>query len=223
MVAGTSAMLAGLHSLLADVPDIEVVGEAMDRETLQTQLSQQMPDVALVCLDTEMEMTGIEAAHLIKTLQPTSKVLLLSTDQGPDAIAACIAAGADGCLPHSLEREALAEAVRDVVRYGLVIAEDVAPAVRKRLAAGTPMSLAALTSRERDVLKEVARGRTNQAITRALSISYSTVRTHLNNIYRKVGVDSRPALIAFAWRAGLGPTNDANGEAGGNDLQPEWV
>ncbi len=218
IVAGTAVMRAGLRSLLTNVPDIRVTGEVWDRETLQVQLSQQKPRVVLVCLDPDLEMTGIEAIHMIKTLRPASKVLLLSTDQDPDTIAACIAGGADGYLPHGLEREVLAEAIRDVVRYGLVLAEDVAPVVRERLATEGSGLLTALTAREQEVLRQVARGRTNQEIAQTLSISYSTVRTHLNNIYRKLGIESRPALIAFALRAGLRPANDVDDEAEETDL-----
>ncbi|MFQ5855727.1 MAG: LuxR C-terminal-related transcriptional regulator [Anaerolineae bacterium] len=216
IVASTAVMRAGLRDLLAEVPDIEVVDEAADRESLQAQLSQPAPDVVLVGLDAELDMTGIEAAWLIKALRPASKVLLLSTDQEPDTVVGCLAAGADGYLPPDLDQAALAKAIRDVVHYGLVLADDVASAVRKRLAGRLPAVLpAALTPREREVLAEVARGRSNREIAQALSISCDTVRTHLKRIYRKLGVEGRSALIAFALRAGMGAAGDENGAAEG--------
>lgn len=219
IVAGTPVMLAGVRNLLVDAPDIEVVGEALDRESLQAQLAQHTLDVVLVNLDPDLGMSCTEAAQVIKKIQPVSKVLVLSTAQTPDTIVACIKAGVDGYFPHGLEHEMLAEAIRDLVHYyGLVLPLNTALVIRERLVTEAATTLEVLTPRERQVLTEVAHERTNREIAEALNITSSTVRTHLNNIYRKLEVGSRPALIALAWRAGLGPTDEVNDQAEENDL-----
>jgi DNA-binding NarL/FixJ family response regulator len=205
VVAATPIMRAGVQSLLAQTPDITVVGEAMDRSSLTTHLSRQAPSVVLVCTDQELRMTASEVTHLVKTLRPTSKILLLAAGPEREALRAAIVAGTEGYLPSGMEPEALAQGIRDVVRYGLILAEDVARLVRSPASARKPVdTLAMLSVREREVLQHLAQGQTNLEIARELRISGDTVRTHLKHIYAKLEVESRAALIWIALQAGLG-------------------
>lgn len=202
LVARTPIMRAGIRALLAGVPDITILGEAVDCASLAAQLATHSPNVVLICLDHDQDSPGAALIELSKTMQPTSKVLLLAQDQAPEVIRSYLAAGTDGYLPFELEQAALTKIIRDVTLYGLVLSEHVVQAVRAPLVTDTPL-LALLSAREQDVLQEVARGRTNQEIADALSISSDTVRTHLKHIYDKLDINSRPALIRFAMQAGM--------------------
>lgn len=107
---------------------------------------------------------------------------------------------------YGVEQTALAKAIRDVVQYGLVVSEPVAQVIREPISTTTATTaLASLSVREQDVLKEVARGRSNGEIAQHLHISVDTVRTHLKHIYEKLHIESRAALIHFAVQAGLFP------------------
>lgn len=204
LVARTPIMRAGIRALLAGVPDMTILGEAVDCASLATQLKAHVPSVVLVCLDHDQDSLGGALIELSKTMQPASKVLLLAQDQGPEVIRSYLAAGTDGYLPFGLEQAALAKVIRDVTLYGLVLSEQVVQAVRAPVSADAPTPLLALLSaREQEVLGEVARGRTNQEIAAALNISSDTVRTHLKHIYDKLDINSRPALIRFAMQADL--------------------
>lgn len=201
LVARTPIMRAGIRALLAGVPDMLILGEAVDRETLTAQLAEHVPSVVLICLDNDQDQLGIELIQLSKTLQPCSKVLLLAQDQAPNVIRSYLLAGTDGYLPFGLEQTALAKVIRDVTQYGLVLSEHVVQAVRAPAADATPPLVALLSAREQEVLHEVASGRTNLEIAEQLSISADTVRTHLKHIYDKLAISSRPALIRFAMQS----------------------
>lgn len=201
LVARTPIMRAGIRALLAGVPDMTILGEAVDCASLATQLTSHVPSVVLICLDHDQDSLGAVLIELSKTMQPASKVLLLAQDQAPEVIRSYLAAGTDGYLPFGLEQAALAKVIRDVTLYGLVLSEQVVQAVRAPLPPDAPPLLALLSAREQEVLGEVARGRTNQEIAEALCISSDTVRTHLKHIYDKLDINSRPALIRFAMQA----------------------
>jgi DNA-binding NarL/FixJ family response regulator len=202
LVARTPIMRAGIRALLADVSDMAILGEAVDCPSLATLLTQQAPSVVLICLDHDQDSLGVELILLSKTVQPSSKVLLLAQDQSPEVIRSYLTAGTDGYLPFGLEQTALAKVIRDVTQYGLVLSEQVVQVVRTPLLAEAPPLLTLLSAREQEVLQEVANGRTNLEIADALTISADTVRTHLKHIYDKLDISSRPALIRFAMQAG---------------------
>ena len=200
LVARAPIMRAGIRSLLAGVSDLSILGEAVDRASLAAQLAEHTPGVVVLCLDQEQSVT--ELIQLSKTLQPATKVVLLAQSQTPEAIRSYLTAGIDGYVPFGLEQAALAKVIRDVMHYGLVLAEQVVEAVRSpALIEPTPPLLALLSAREQEVLQQVAEGRTNLEIAERLSISADTVRTHLKHIYDKLAINSRPALIRFAMQA----------------------
>lgn len=213
VVARNSIIRAGIYALLGDVSDITILGEGVDRQTLMAQLAEQSPDVVLVCLDPELEQTGIELIQLSKMTQPTCKVLVLAHDQRIEIVRQYLLAGTDGYLLYGLEQTALAKGIHDVVQYGLVLSEHVAQALREPLSIAKPTTmLELLSAREQDVLKEVAHGRTNVEIAQQLMISVDTVRTHLKHIYEKLQIDNRSALIRFALQAGLFPKTEPNNQ-----------
>lgn len=201
LVARTPIMRAGIRALLSGVSDVMILGEAVDCPSLEAQLAQHVPSVVLICLDHDQDSLGMALIQLSKTIQPSSKVLLLAQDQTADVIRSYLAAGTDGYLPFGLEQTTLAKVIRDVTQYGLLLSEHVVQAVRTPALAEAPPLLALLSAREQEVLQEVAHGRTNLEIGASLSISADTVRTHLKHIYDKLSINSRPALIRFAMQA----------------------
>lgn len=206
LIARDPIIRAGIHALLSGVPDITILTEAIDRDMLAVQLAEQRPQVVLVCLDPEFDQEGAAIIQMSKTMQPTCKVLVLAHDQRTEMIRRYLLAGTDGYFLHGVEQASLAKAIRNVVQYGLGLSQHVAQVVREPLSIGEPTTLLTmLTVREQEVLKEVARGRTNVEIAQRLNISVDTVRTHLKHIYDKLQLDSRAALIGFAVQAGMLP------------------
>lgn len=207
LVAHNPIIRAGIHALLRDVPDIPIVGEFVDQQALVAQLTEQCPQVVLICLDPELDQIGTELIQLCKMMQPACKVLVLAHNQHPDKIRRYLLAGTDGYLLYGVEQTALAKAIRDVVQYGLVVSEPVAQVIRGPMSTTTATTIrASLSAREQEVLKEVARGRSNGEIAQHLHISVDTVRTHLKHIYEKLHIEGRAALIQFAVQVGLFPS-----------------
>lgn len=210
VVAGTAILRLGIRNMLAEEPDIVVVGEAADRASLRTQLLEQATNVVIVCPDRDLELSVTEATALVKALQPSNKVLLLELEEQPERVGPRIIAGVDAYLPFNLDQAALAKAVRDVLNYGLIVAEKVAPVIRKQLAAIPAITLPLeITNREREILQLLARRFNNQQIAASLCISRHTVKTHLQHLHRKLGIADRPGLIALAVQAGLSAAIEA--------------
>lgn len=208
IVAGTAISRTGIRTWLESAPDIKIVGEADDVASLTAYLSEYTVDVVIVRLGGGLELAGLEVVELTKALQPTSKVLLLSPVQELNKAVDHIVSGADAYLSFHVDQGDLVQSVRNVMQYGLIISEDIVPMVRERLANDEFSSmLARVTSREREILREVAMGKNNKEIATELNISCDTVRTHLRHIYRKLNLDNRSALIAFAIQSGIGKIN----------------
>jgi DNA-binding NarL/FixJ family response regulator len=197
----------GLALLLSAADDLEVVATAPDGTAAVAAVLAQRPDVALV----DLRMPGLDGAQVTAAVRrdaPEVRVLILTTYADDDAVLPALRAGAAGYLTKDTTGEALLAAIRTVAAGGSVLDA----AVQRRLVdlAGAPAAPPpepelpeGLTAREIDVLRLVAQGLSNQRTASRLVVSEATVKTHVNHLISKLGVDGRPALVAWAWRHGV--------------------
>jgi DNA-binding NarL/FixJ family response regulator len=192
---------AGIGELLSDEPDIQVVGEARTgREAVELALALR-PD--LVVMDINMpELSGVEATRQIRAGAPAVRVLVLTAYSDDPYLYGLLDAGASGYLLKTAEGGEIVRAVRATAKGEAAIDPAVAPRLIARLSRGARPP-EALTDRELEVLRLVARGQTNKQIGLALQISDRTVQNHLANIYGKLDVASRTEAVTAALERGL--------------------
>ncbi|WP_460724086.1 response regulator [Nocardia heshunensis] len=186
---------AGLRALLDSAPDIEVIGEAGSGPEIVTLATRLHPDVVLMDLQLGGDMDGIEATRQITSAPaPTPHVLVLTTYDTDADITRAIAAGATGYLLKAERPEELFTAIHAAAQGRTALSPPIADRVMNRMRNPQPT----LTTRELDILAQLAQGLGNREIARALHISEATVKTHLGRIYDKLGVDTRAAAVATA-------------------------
>jgi DNA-binding NarL/FixJ family response regulator len=190
----------GLVGILSAAEGIEVVGTGgtgADAVHLALTLH---PD-ALV-LDLRMpHLTGTEAIRALRERGEDTPILVLTTFDADDEAIAALRAGATGYLLKDAGREELIAAVRSTARREPVLAPSVAAMLVRGVRPDAGVDL--LTEREQEVLRLVADGNTNAAVGRALFIGQATVKTHLLNVYAKLGVSDRAAAVDAAHRRGI--------------------
>ena len=188
----------GLVGMLSGQPDITVVAQAADGRDALLQVQRHDPDVVL--MDLRMPgMDGVEAIGELQRRGHRARVLVLTTYDRDDDIVPAIEAGATGYLLKDTPRDDLFRAVRAASRGESVLT----PSVASRLMGRVRQSPQTLSPREIEVLKLVARGRTNRQIGRAMHVSEATVKTHLLRAYDKLGVSDRTAAVVTALERGL--------------------
>ncbi|MEU8550290.1 response regulator transcription factor [Streptomyces roseoverticillatus] len=198
----------GFSVLLNAMPDIEVVGEAVDGREAVEKVATLRPDVVL--MDIRMPvLNGLEATREIVAADADAKVLVLTTFDLDEYVYQALRAGASGFLLKDASARQLADGVR-VVAAGEAL---LAPTVTKRLIQefsrlGAPKPPAQervgeLTERETEVLVLVAQGRSNAEIAAHLVVAESTVKTHVSRILVKLGLRDRTQAAVFAYEAGL--------------------
>lgn len=192
----------GVVRALASSGSVNVVGEADDGSAALELIKTHLPDVAL--LDYRMPgMDGSEVAAAVRSQQLPTRVLLLSAHDEPAIVFQALQQGAAGFLLKDSTRAEIVKAVldcaegRDVVAPGLV--GGLAAEIRQRAAPSAPV----LSAREREVLNRIARGQSIPAIAAELYVAPSTVKTHVQRLYEKLGVGDRAAAVAEAMRQGL--------------------
>ncbi|MFJ9100934.1 response regulator [Streptomyces sp. NPDC102405] len=216
LVADDEPMIrAGVRAVLATDPDIEVVAEAVDGHDAVELARRHRPAVAV--LDIRMPgLNGIDAAAEIHTTVPTTGVIMLTTFGEDDYILKALGGGAAGFLIKSGEPEELITGVRAVAEGAAYLSPKVAARVIAHLAAtgvGTLAGrrsaarhrVAALTTREREVLAFVGSGLSNGQIARRLHLVEGTVKAHVSSILARLGVDNRAAAAVVAHEAGIIP------------------
>lgn len=194
--------------VLENEPDFEIVGEARDGLQAIAEAERTRPDVVLLNADLP-NCDGIRAAKQIKQGSPESRVLVLSTDEDLAVLAEALEAGASGYLTKACPLSELIEATR-AIHQGetLVPARMLGPLLarlihRRRDQDEAAKRFARLTRREREVLRLLAEGISNEGIAQALVISPETARTHIQNVLGKLDVHSRLEAAAFARQNGV--------------------
>jgi DNA-binding NarL/FixJ family response regulator len=194
----------GLNAMLSREADFKVVGEAKDGNEAVTKVRELSPDVVL--MDLRMpEMDGVEAMRQIRPTNPDVKFIILTTYSDDDYIFSGIAAGARAYLLKDAPREELFKAIRAVYRGESLIQPVVASKLLDRfseLSKRTP-SGDELSERELEVLCLMAKGSANKEISAELKIAQSTVKTHITNIFQKLGVNDRTEAVTQAIKKGI--------------------
>jgi DNA-binding NarL/FixJ family response regulator len=191
----------GLVELLSELPELTLVGEAEDAERAVHLTLSEKPDIVL--MDVHMPQGGgIEAVRRIKA-ETSVPVLMLTVSERDEDLAGALDAGADGYLLKNAEPEELVDAVRHVAAGHGYLSPEVTPQVVRRARMAPAASETGVSRREQQVLAALASGATNAQIGLRLSIAPSTVKSHLRNLYKKLGAANRAEAVALAAKLGL--------------------
>jgi DNA-binding NarL/FixJ family response regulator len=209
VIADDQAMVrAGFAALLDSQPDLAVVGQASNGEEAVALVAEQAPDVVL--MDVRMPvLDGIAATRRIAEAGGRAAIVMLTTFDLDDYVLEAIRAGASGFLLKDAPPADLLQAVRVVARGEALLAPRVTRRLIERFAAlperraPAPASLGTLTAREREVLVEVAHGRSNAEIAADLVIAEQTVKTHVSRVLGKLGLRDRAQAVMAAYESGL--------------------
>ena len=190
----------GLKMVLDLDPELEVVGEAENGEEA-TRLARRLePDVVVMDLVMPV-MDGVEATRVIRRELPDTQVVALTSVLEDASVTGAVRAGAIGYLLKNTGSDELCRAIKAAAEGQVQLAPEAAARLMREVSA--PKDPQALTERETEVLKLIARGMANRQIARSLYIGEKTVKTHVSNILLKLGVNSRTQAALFAVRTGL--------------------
>lgn len=198
---------AGLRMMLNAQPDMEVIGEAQDGKQAINATIHLQPDIVLMDI-TMPDMGGIEATRQIKRIAPEVKVLVLTMHENDEYVFQALRAGASGYILKEAADTELITALH-VLRSGQFYLSPSAQSVivgdyLQRVHTGEEKdSYNNLTEREKEILKLVAEGYTNNQIAERLVISPKTVDTHRTHVMDKLNLHSRAELVKYAMRRGL--------------------
>jgi DNA-binding NarL/FixJ family response regulator len=199
----------GFRMVLGAEDDLDIVGEAGDGVEAVDLARRLLPDVVL--MDIRMpRMDGVAATRAIVDARLPVRVLILTTFDLDEYVVGALRAGASGFLAKDVPAEDLVTAIRTVAAGDAVVA----PRILRRLldrfaeslpdpAAAPPRALNALTEREREVLVHVARGLSNAEIAKTLSVSETTIKTHVGHVLTKLGLRDRVQAVVVAYESGL--------------------
>jgi DNA-binding NarL/FixJ family response regulator len=198
----------GLRVLLEVQDGIEVAGEAGDGATALALAAELTPDVILL----DLKLPGLDGLAVLAALKArastgtagdcASRVLVLTSVTEPASASLAVRSGAAGVLYKDVDPDALVRAIRSVHDGHLLLASEAAGnLVRAGSGWGAVAGLDALTSREREVLAEIAKGRSNREIARALTVSEKTVKAHVSSVLAKLGVQDRTQAALLAVRS----------------------
>jgi len=201
----------GLCAILSTSADIEVVGVANNGEEAIEMVKKTQPDVVLMDLKMPV-MNGIQATRVLHNQNPEVKVLVLTTYDFDEWVLDAVRSGAAGYLLKDSPREALIAAIRGTAAGKTFVDPDVAGKLFSQIGKGSarpdPDLTRTLSERERDVLRLLARGLSNNDIAKKLFLSEGTVRNYISSILTKLEVSDRTQAAVMALNAGLAEFND---------------
>ncbi len=190
------ALRVGLGTILSGQPDMRVVAEAGDVPEALAQCARHQPDVVLMDLRLPGG-GGVEATLAIRKRWPATHVLIVTVYDGDEDIYRALQAGASGYVLKDLTSAELVTAVRTIHRGGRVMPPDAAARQRERSRRKD------LSPRELEVLQHLVNGLSNKEIATALAIGDESVKTHLRDLFMKLGVTSRTQAAIEAIRQGI--------------------
>ena len=192
----------GVVSVLRRRAEIESVAEAGSGREALAEIARAEPDVAL--LDIQMaDLDGVQVARVIERESRSTRTLFLSAYYDQEIVYKALAAGAAGYLSKDARGNEIADAVVAVARGETVLGRDIQAAVAQRIRQTAERTGPSLSAREREVLELVAAGLSSPEVARRLNLSTTTVKTHLQRLYEKLGVGDRAAAVAEAMRRHL--------------------
>ncbi|HKH17756.1 MAG TPA: response regulator transcription factor [Solirubrobacteraceae bacterium] len=193
----------GLRTYLELQDDVEVVAEAADGEAAVAEAARLAPDVVL--LDLAMpRLDGVAALRELRGRAPAARVIVLTSFGEDDRLFAALRAGAAGFLLKDTEPADLVRAIRTAHGGQSPLSPATATRVVEELArGGRPRAADLLTPRELDVLRLIARGRSNKRIALELGVAEKTVKTHVSHVLAKLGLSDRTQAALYAVREGL--------------------
>ncbi|MEU6562794.1 response regulator transcription factor [Nocardia nova] len=201
-------MRAGLEMVLGAHPDVEVVAQADNGATAVRLATELIPDVVL--MDVRMPVVdGVTATAQILESGCGSRVLVMTTFDLDEHALGALRAGASGFLLKDTPPEDLISAIRSVAAGDAVVSPKVTKRLLHRLIAADPTRardpevLDVLTAREREVLEQIAAGRSNAEIAAELFLSEATVKTHVGRVLTKLGLRDRVQAVVLAYETGL--------------------
>jgi DNA-binding NarL/FixJ family response regulator len=191
----------GIKRIIEETQGLEVVGEASDGFELLNLLNELKPDI--VFLDISMpNMRGIEATREIKSLHPDVKVLILTMHRKKEYLYHAVSAGAQGYLLKEDSDVELFSAIETIRKGGFyvtrLLAGELAQDISHMYKGNTQLPSEPLTTREREVLKLIAEGKSNKEIANLLFISMRTVENHRANIMRKLNLNKTAEIVKYA-------------------------
>jgi len=192
----------GTCELLEESPDIEVVGEAANGQEAISQIERLHPDALVMDLSMPV-LDGVEATRQLRVNHPGLGIVILSAHGEEDFVLRALQAGANGYLLKTADEEQLQEAVRLVAKgRPALLQPEVTSVVMGSFQAPKKPPVEALSDRELEVIREVAKDLGNKQIANRLGISERTVQQHLSNIFGKLGVSSRTGAALKALQEG---------------------
>ena len=190
-------MVEGTKQALERAGGFDVVGEAVNGGQVLPLVRRLKPD--LVLLDLRMpQMDGLTCLTKIRKEFPDMKVAMLSVSQDPELIQTALKRGANAYIVKSIDPDDLAGALRQALEGNVFTTAGITEDPGERAAKD-----AGLTERELGIIRAVARGLSNEAISKELWVAEQTVKFHLTNIYRKLGVTNRTEAARYAFEQGL--------------------
>ena len=208
LVDDQAMVRAGIHMILEAENDIRVVGEAEDGAKAVMLVHKLKPDVVLMDIQMPL-MNGLEATRqIMQNPANTSRVLILTTFERDDYVFEALRAGASGFILKNAPPEDLIEAVRVIADGNALLAPSVTRRIINEFAQRTPRydlknKLSSLTEREIEVMRLIAKGKTNSEIAADLFVGETTVKTHISNLFTKLDLRDRVQAVVYAYESGL--------------------
>jgi two-component system nitrate/nitrite response regulator NarL len=192
----------GVVRALSGSGQVEIVAEAGDGRTALAEIEEHRPDVAL--LDYKLpELDGVAVTHAVVRDGLPTRVLLLSAYTESGVVYKALETGASGFVPKEARREQIVDAVLACARGENVLPTDLASGLVSEIRLRAVDDAPALTDRESQILRLIAKGKSLPDIAGELFLGVTTVKTHVQHLYEKLGVSDRAAAVAEAMRRGL--------------------